>query len=218
MKKLLSQLFFLLFFLNVNSQDFGFTQISISSLSSTNININININVKGLSNCGTYLSHEILSTGTTITLNICYYFCGLGIVVNNENDFQISIPNPDLYTINITAYESNSGNSICNFNNIQDTATINFNMPLNETITLSTNQLNLISRSNFYPNPTTGILNINNFECTIIDLFDLFGKKIKTFNINNKKFIDVSDLSNGVYFIKTNDSRFNKIEKIVVQK
>ncbi|MFK7775229.1 MAG: T9SS type A sorting domain-containing protein [Saprospiraceae bacterium] len=54
-----------------------------------------------------------------------------------------------------------------------------------------------------YPNPTNQQLNIEieNAEISQIDIIDLSGKRVKTISQNNST-LDVSNLNNGIYFIK----------------
>jgi len=67
-----------------------------------------------------------------------------------------------------------------------------------------------------YPNPTTGQLRITNYELrenTVIEIFDIYGKKHPspfTFRYPHIE-IDISHLASGIYFFKIN----NKIIKIM---
>lgn len=65
-----------------------------------------------------------------------------------------------------------------------------------------------------FPNPTTGLVNLNaiDFKSNLL-LFDLLGNNIKIENINSNNQLDISNLSNGVYFL----SNGNKNYKIVKQ-
>jgi hypothetical protein len=64
-----------------------------------------------------------------------------------------------------------------------------------------------------YPNPSKGIININkNYQTLEILIYNSLGQIVKNLNtedINNQ--IDISNLNNGIYFVKFN----NKHEKIV---
>lgn len=64
------------------------------------------------------------------------------------------------------------------------------------------NQNNTIS---IYPNPTNGIFTIKNnfFEGNSLEVFNLLGEKIIDQKINNSQTkIDLSDFSNGMYWVK----------------
>jgi pimeloyl-ACP methyl ester carboxylesterase len=64
------------------------------------------------------------------------------------------------------------------------------------------------------PNPTHGLLTISlkNQEALIIEVYDVIGSKIRTFSLSNSNqtTIDVSELTNGIYFISVK----NKIKNI----
>ncbi len=69
--------------------------------------------------------------------------------------------------------------------------------------TLSVDSYNL-SEIKLYPNPTKGtILNIDTPQNLAITIFDLLGKKLIVDSVSNsKKYIDISKLKPGAYFIK----------------
>jgi hypothetical protein len=68
--------------------------------------------------------------------------------------------------------------------------------------------LNLI-----FPNPTTGIVNLNAIDLKgNVLLYDLLGNRVKIENINSNNQLDITNLSNGVYFLN-NGSKNYKIVK-----
>jgi hypothetical protein len=71
-----------------------------------------------------------------------------------------------------------------------------------------------------HPNPTTGQLQITNYELrdnTVIELYDIYGKKLSHFTFHNShQQIDISHLANGIYFI-TFHSEGQKITRKVVK-
>ena len=87
-------------------------------------------------------------------------------------------------------------------------------------ITLATN-INPIQENTFFeihPNPTTGKLIINNKELIIdnVEVTNITGKIIQSFTIKNSQLkIDLSNYSNGVYFIKINTTEGVFVEKII---
>lgn len=212
----MKNLFFLFLIIThfTQSQELGFTEISITGLSQNNINVL----VKATTNCGVYLSHEVIVSESNITLNICYNFCGAGIILYPENDFQINLANEGSYNLNIVAYESTDPNNICNFNNIQDTASLSFTMPLSGTVTLSKTDFLNVPKNIFYPNPTTGILNVDNFLGKSIILYDNLGKKIKQFHNLKNNIIDISEFDDGLYFIEVDSLDDRRIEKIILKR
>jgi hypothetical protein len=76
-----------------------------------------------------------------------------------------------------------------------------------------------------YPNPAYNELNIktNGFVDDVqFEIFDSFGKlvfqeKLTLSKLNNKNSIDVSKLSNGIYFIKVSDSYHTKTQRFIHQ-
>jgi endonuclease/exonuclease/phosphatase family metal-dependent hydrolase len=70
-----------------------------------------------------------------------------------------------------------------------------------------------------YPNPTSKILNIINLSHSKLKIFDIYGKHIKSYEINNSfKTIDVEFLKSGVYFMKLLNNNGNEITKKLIIK
>ncbi len=70
--------------------------------------------------------------------------------------------------------------------------------------TLSANYPDENAAISIFPNPATDILkwNLNDFQLpadTYFTLFDLTGKKVAQFKMNNNSFIDISYLTQGIY-------------------
>ena len=68
-----------------------------------------------------------------------------------------------------------------------------------------------------YPNPTSdGFLNIKFSQDVNVEVFSIFGKKLIQKNINQTDTIlDISTLSNGVYFIKVSHKGLSLSTKII---
>jgi hypothetical protein len=70
-----------------------------------------------------------------------------------------------------------------------------------------------------YPNPTTGLLSIRGLKTSTEEckIFDAFGKVMKQFKIDNSQ-LDISNLSNGLYFIsitgEENKPKFFRVVKL----
>lgn len=78
---------------------------------------------------------------------------------------------------------------------------INFNFSVDDVDT---------SSISIYPNPTTGIINIKgpvNYDEIVV--YSIIGKKVKSFRAVN--IIDISGISNGFYFLKTNTGLNSKV-------
>ena len=117
--------------------------------------------------------------------------------------------------MNITIYQSFS--AICDYNNIQDTRSINFTTPINGTVTLSATDY-LLKNIGIYPNPTTGIINFNFSSNASVELYDNIGRKVKNFSNQKTTTIYISEFENGIYFLKINDFEKSSIHKIVLRK
>ena len=204
-------LFFLTSISNAQGVDIGITGVNITSIAPNEINVNLAV----ITNASEYISSAYTINGNTINLSVCYITYGVGLIMNLENDIPITIPSNGNYNLNITIYQSFS--TICDYNNIQDTRSLNFTTPINGTVTLSTTD-NLIKNIGIFPNPTTGIVNINFFESASIDLFDNIGRKIKHFNDPKIYTIDIAEFENGIYFLKIDDFEKSSVHKIVLKK
>ena len=71
-----------------------------------------------------------------------------------------------------------------------------------------------------YPNPTSGIINIQseNSEGNKIEIFNVMGQEVYASTINNQSTLDISDNSDGVYFINIHTGDRTLYQKIILQK
>jgi hypothetical protein len=72
-----------------------------------------------------------------------------------------------------------------------------------------------------YPNPTTGVVKIdfNIFEETKLTVYNITGQKLFTKTVNDKTTtIDLSNLSNGVYYLQVKNEGGVNTEKIILNK
>lgn len=68
---------------------------------------------------------------------------------------------------------------------------------------------------NIYPNPTTGLININsNQQILNCEIYNIQGKKIKTYNSNT---LNISILNKGVYILKIITDESSYSEKIILK-
>ncbi|MFN8297416.1 MAG: T9SS type A sorting domain-containing protein, partial [Chitinophagales bacterium] len=68
-----------------------------------------------------------------------------------------------------------------------------------------------------YPNPTNGLVNIANGTAMDITVFDVTGNQVLKTEKNTTQ-IDLSDLSNGVYFLRFNNQQEAYTKKFVLLK
>lgn len=70
------------------------------------------------------------------------------------------------------------------------------------------------SRINIYPNPTTGIINING-EVASVEVLNVNGVLLKTFFTEGEKVIDLSAFANGLYLLKIESRNVFRYERIL---
>jgi len=67
-----------------------------------------------------------------------------------------------------------------------------------------------------FPNPTSGLIYVESKDNFKLTVYDIFGKVIKQMHTNTtSSTIDISNYSNGLFFIKFENGKSNKIVKIV---
>lgn len=68
-----------------------------------------------------------------------------------------------------------------------------------------------------YPNPSTGVFNINTSEVIDIKVVDITGKVVyQSRNIENSTVLNLSSLQKGVYLIQVSGETLNRTEKIIL--
>lgn len=69
-----------------------------------------------------------------------------------------------------------------------------------------------------YPNPTNGIVNIENAEGFQMEVYNILGKAILSkANIAKQETIDLTNLTSGVYYVKLQKENTTEIKKVVVK-
>ncbi len=71
---------------------------------------------------------------------------------------------------------------------------------------------------NIYPNPAHNKLTISNDKLLInsAEILDITGKTVEQFTVNTKQYsVDISDLQNGIYFIKLQTNNLVKTIKVI---
>lgn len=88
--------------------------------------------------------------------------------------------------------------------------------------TIITGIKNTVAATNLtlYPNPTSGILNINTIEVkSLVEIFNVIGEKVYSNTIvKGNNVIDLSSLSNGAYFVKINSNNQITTKKVILSK
>ncbi len=193
------------------AQDIGITGVTVSQISTSEINVNLKV----ITNASEFISSSYSILGNDIYLNVCYITAGLGIIINLENDIPITVATNTTYNLNITIFQSFA--EICDFNNIQDTASLSFTTPLSEPVTLSTTTMIGNNNNLLCPNPTTGNITINTTIDSIV-IYDNIGRKVKQYIGLKSNNIDISEFENGIYFIERNEFNKRVVQKIILKK
>lgn len=69
-----------------------------------------------------------------------------------------------------------------------------------------------------FPNPTTGVLNVNTIEPVNISIFDMTGKVVhKAENISNDGSVNLSSLQKGMYIVRVAGESFQQTERIIIK-
>ncbi len=70
---------------------------------------------------------------------------------------------------------------------------------------------------NIYPNPTADVIIVEGFDIQSVELYNMMGQKLMSQDVNDTKTIlHIDDLSDGLYFVKTLDSKAKvNIRKII---
>ena len=98
--------------------------------------------------------------------------------------------------------------------------TVSMKDPLYDAIREEANRVEITP----FPNPTANEINIpvgNNYGQTLIDVYDIAGKKVKSLNVSTTSFeilkVNVSDLDNGAYIFKMNfeDGSFSNFNVVI---
>lgn len=160
---------------------------ALLSLDNINGTLNINNNNSIIHLNGFTNVDNIFGIGIGNNVNL-YDFCGLSNLMSN----------------NYTGSYGVSGNA---YNPTQQDI-INGNCS-----TLSVNEFTL-ETVKLHPNPTTDFINIqSNFDINSVEIYSLHGQKVLA--IENKKTIDISSLSKGIYFLKVKTVKGEITKKVV---
>lgn len=79
---------------------------------------------------------------------------------------------------------------------------------------------NTLTTVTLFPNPSTGLLNINNVEAiSTIEVYNVIGDKVYSSKLDKgNNSIDLSNLANGSYFVKINSNNNVTTKKVVISK
>ncbi len=164
---------------------------------------------------GNYLSYTTEISGNVIVLNACYYMIGAGAPQDLQNDFYIDIPNGN-YSLKVNLFIS-SDETICDYHSLEDSVTINFTRPIQGVVSLETSEIKK-SDLQLFPNPGKDVINIDSSEkYDELKIYDVSGKIALSIQ-NPGDEINVSKLSNGIYFVELSNDKGKQRKKLIIQK
>jgi hypothetical protein len=186
--------------------------ITIDQITPTEVNegINVNLLVTTYNGAG-YLSHSYEINGNTIDLSVCYWFSLILPVFQMSNDFFIPISTAGDYMINVRIFHSSS-QTTCDYFANGPAATVSF---------LSKSSFEVErNKPKIFPNPTTGLIEINSQLTTpkIIQVYDASGKLVKKITNLSTNYLDLSDLTNGLYLLRMENQNENWTQKVIMDK
>lgn len=91
-------------------------------------------------------------------------------------------------------------------------------MELGEVMTVSQEELENQTNLKVFPNPSTGILHVNQKGFNNFQIIDANAKILREFVVETEQLeLDLSDLANGIYFLKGLAADQISIQKIILQ-
>lgn len=126
---------------------------------------------------------------------------------------------PTEYSVDLSSYAGQGIHIAFRHYNVSDMYALALDY-VNVTAGATTGIEDINATANVYPNPAQDVVNVNAAsQISNIELFNIAGQKVSTFNVNNTTTqIDVTELANGIYFLKINTEDGMITKKINVVK
>ncbi len=193
-------------------------QITVSPININDLNIKVNV-VEG--NVIEYYSYDYEIIQNTIILNICYSNFFLNTVTYLENNIQITNVNSseNNFVLIVNVFKRRLVNNIwsCTSSIGFDTETILFSTPLTNPVSLSNTAFEQSYKISIFPNPATTTFQVHNQNIKEISVYDNFGRLVKEFLKPHANY-DISDLSNGIYYLQAQDFLGNVFKEKLIKK
>ncbi len=167
---------------------------------------------------GDYIGYTSNIDQNVITLSFCYWMGAGAVVSYPENDFYIDIPNNGNYTLVTKLYISDDW-VICDYNNLEDTVSLNFTAPIEGTVSLGSQENeNIAGKFSLHPIPAKDILNIRTHSIIKkVNIYDSSGKLVSNPKVENSQ-INTSNLKSGVYFMEILSDKGRLHKKFIIEK
>jgi len=190
-------IFFSLLIMFCTKKSFSQTIKYLSIENAKNDSIQINLVVEHISSFE-FGDFKYNISNNIIDLQVCY-FPSISPTLTEINTFHnIPIEMNKQYQLKVRTYNSTT-NPDCNYLNLVDSVSLNFETPITDTVVLST--IEPKSDIVIYPNPTDGKIRIEStYKIEKISIFDTVGREIAMFKATDK--VDLSSFENGVYYVK----------------
>lgn len=202
---------------NVHILNSNLTDISQLGLSDYLFSVRIEGN-QSINNLTVFSSLEIMDALNPVTFSII-----------NNNQLTNLDGFENLHTLDgfFTIEDNDLLNNFCAFNTLFTTGTFSGTYNVNNNA-YNPSQSQIADNSNcslsiedfdmssvkIYPNPTTDFINIqSNFDINSVEIYSLHGQKVLL--VENKKRIDISSLSEGIYFLKLKTVKGEITKKVV---
>lgn len=144
-------------------------------------------------------------------------FTGVASSVPSAVSYNTLYPYSFTYTLPTTQNENNIEVVAILIDNASGQIVNADNFDLGAKITLATTNFNSKNKISIFPNPSTGILNVNTQNTVEISITDLLGKVMFHSNkITNQTPIDLSGFQKGVYLAKIVGDNTISTEKIIL--
>ena len=192
--------------------DFAY-EFSIANAYTNTVNMILNTG-----NAGSQCTWDLMNSNDEIIYS-------RGTYTNNENIQETFELTQNCYRFRVFDTAGNGGGSIVLYDSESQVV---YNTPGNygegEEVFFRTTEVLSINDNNLqnviiYPNPTTSILNIENAENSMIEIYDLLGRVVLfENNISINKQLNVSNLSTGTYLIKISNNGQIKTDKFIINR
>lgn len=190
----------------------------------TNIKVKISTDAYG-----SETSWTIKNSANVVVAESPAYFDGPQAGTFPQADFDITLPN-DCYTFTINdlfgdgmccSYGNGSYQVLADGVLLAGISGASYGASESKSFEINTNLATTnfdIASAKFYPNPTTGEINISLLEKAKVVLTDISGKTILTTSLEaGDSKLNLGSLSKGVYLINFAGDTFNKTEKIILK-
>ena len=192
-------------------------EVEIEKACADGCNIKADINVNKLENCEFKFFGNIAYTGTPISNWVWDFGDGTTGIGSNVSHIY---SNPGSYVVSLIVFGSSSEGKECCFVTIKKEINVKCEPKSKEKVMDGQSNISDEKSSDFtiYPNPTNDMFNveIENIENSVIEVVNSIGKTILIQNVNaNVTNIDLSNQSNGVYFVKVLIGNVMEVKRVI---